>query len=208
MSGRLRVRTTRARTSQPRIGAGLLPVPGTEQQEPCSSPSILSPFHMVFALQAEGNDAELQRAWFPQVLLLQPKKRQAKRDRASAVWLDRHPERDAALQTGVFVKRHLSPYFPCLPSVTRFGAYPAPVGTRRSASSYGRPPGLGFQTKNLPAASALRARFFLWSLRRKSRLRPWERGTSRRFAQECPEGNPGKYKRGETQWHSTKTKSL
>jgi len=31
---------------------------------------------------------------------------------------------------------------------------------------------------------------------------------SRRFAQECPEGNPGKYKQGETQWHSTKTRSL
>jgi hypothetical protein len=31
---------------------------------------------------------------------------------------------------------------------------------------------------------------------------------SRRFAQGCPEGNPGKYKQGEKQWHSTKTKSL
>jgi hypothetical protein len=31
---------------------------------------------------------------------------------------------------------------------------------------------------------------------------------SRRVAQECPEGNPGKYKQGETQWHSTKTKLL
>jgi hypothetical protein len=41
-----------------------------------------------------------------------------------------------------------------------------------------------------------------------STSRPWERDTSRRFAQECPEGNPGKYKQGETQWHSTKTKSL
>jgi hypothetical protein len=35
----------------------------------------------------------------------------------------------------------------------------------------------------------------------------WERGTSRRFAQECPEGNSGKYKQGETTWHSTKTTS-
>jgi hypothetical protein len=39
----------------------------------------------------------------------------------------------------------------------------------------------------------------------KAPLGTWERGTSRRFAQECPEGNPGKYKQGETQWHSTKT---
>jgi hypothetical protein len=30
---------------------------------------------------------------------------------------------------------------------------------------------------------------------------------SRRFAQECPEGNPGKYKQGELTWHSTKTRS-
>jgi hypothetical protein len=28
----------------------------------------------------------------------------------------------------------------------------------------------------------------------KAPLGTWERGTSRRFAQECPEGNPGKYK--------------
>ncbi|WP_216845257.1 hypothetical protein, partial [Granulicella sp. S156] len=35
------------------------------------------------------------------------------------------------LQQGVSVKRHLSSYFPCLPSVTRFGAYPAPCGTAR-----------------------------------------------------------------------------
>jgi hypothetical protein len=41
----------------------------------------------------------------------------------------------------------------------------------------------------------------------KARLRPWERAHSRRFAQECPEGNPGKYKQGETRWHSTKTTS-
>ena len=39
----------------------------------------------------------------------------------------------------------------------------------------------------------------------KAPLGTWERGTSRRFAQECPEGNPGKYTQGETQWHSTKT---
>jgi hypothetical protein len=48
-------------------------------------------------------------------------------------------------------------------------------------------------------------RYFSSEPPQKARLRPWERGTSRRFAQECPEGNPGKYKQGETRWHSTKT---
>jgi hypothetical protein len=32
------------------------------------------------------------------------------------------------------------------------------------------------------------------NLPKKHAFGAWERGTSRRFAQECPEGNPGKYK--------------
>jgi hypothetical protein len=39
-----------------------------------------------------------------------------------------------SLQQSRFHRAPFLPYFPCLPSVTRFGAYPAPSGTRRSAS--------------------------------------------------------------------------
>jgi len=71
---------------------------------------------------------------------------------------------------------------------------------------YGRPAGLGFQTKNLPCGCGPKyGRDFFFGASAESTSRPWERGTSRRFAQECSESNPGKYKQGETPWHSTKT---
>ncbi|MEA2259866.1 MAG: hypothetical protein QOJ51_2691 [Acidobacteriaceae bacterium] len=41
-------------------------------------------------------------------------------------------------------------------------------------------------------------RVFFFGASAESTSRPWERGTSRRFAQECPESNPGEYKQGET----------
>lgn len=53
-----------------------------------------------------------------------------------------------------------------------------------------RPAGLGFQTKISPK---VQTRFF-FGASAESTSRPWERGTSRHFVQECPEGNPGKYK--------------
>jgi hypothetical protein len=120
---------------------------------------------------------------------------------------------DGTLQQNIFVKRHFSPYFPCFPSVTRYGAFPAPCGTRRSASRCARPSGLGFQTRNLPRGNTRGSGlkngrdFFFGASAERHAFGAWERGTSRRFAQECPEGNPGKYKQGETPWHSTKTKS-
>jgi hypothetical protein len=58
-----------------------------------------------------------------------------------------------ALQQNISVKRHSPSIFPVFPSVTRYGAFPAPGGTRRSASRCARPSGLGFQTKNLPRRS-------------------------------------------------------
>jgi hypothetical protein len=90
-----------------------------------------------------------------------------------------------------FHRAPILPYFPCSPAVTRFGAYPAPGGTAGSAFS-----GL------LPQPGALGPHS------KKCTLGTWERDTSRRFAQECPEGNPGKYNQGELTWLSTKTRSL
>lgn len=68
-----------------------------------------------------------------------------------------------------------------------------PRGFRLSENLLGKETGTQKDFPNLPKKHAFGTR---------------ERGTSRRFAQECPEGNPGKYRQGETQWHSTKTKSL
>jgi hypothetical protein len=118
-----------------------------------------------------------------------------------------------ALQQKISVKRHFSRIFPVFPSVTRYGAFPAPGGTRRSASRCARPSGLGFQTKNLPRRNTRGSNpkngrdFFLGASAERHAFGTWERGTSRRFAQECPEGNPGKFKHGEITWHATKTKS-
>jgi hypothetical protein len=110
----------------------------------------------------------------------------------ASLYIDAH-------QQGVSVERHFSPYFPCLSLVTRFGAYPAPCGTTRLCF-------FGFQKIFSARTRKKRGKQRFSEPSEKAPLGTWERGTSRRFAQECPEGNPGKYKQGETQWHSTKTK--
>jgi hypothetical protein len=75
------------------------------------------------------------------------------------------------------------------------------------------PFGSGFPNKKSPAQSTRgcgpknRRDFFFGASSERHAFGAWERGTSRRFAQECPEDNPGKYKQGETPWHATKTKS-
>jgi site-specific DNA-cytosine methylase len=69
--------------------------------------------------------------WLTHSLLLQPDWWETRGYGSAAAWLHRHPERHAVLHASVSVQRHPSSYFPCLPSVTRFGAYPAPCGTAR-----------------------------------------------------------------------------
>jgi hypothetical protein len=132
------------------------------------------------------------------------------RRRASARW--RWPPYIDVLQRGVFIERRfsrISPAYPrslarCFSRARRHSAFCFTLtGALRVWVSKEKISG----ATNARLWPSKRARFFLRSLRRKTRLRPWERGTSRRFAQECPEGNPGKYKQGETPWHATKTKS-
>ena len=203
MSRRAQTRTTLTRTSQSRRAASLLLALTAPELEPCNSPSIPpSPKDRFFAWQGVEDDGK-RTAWFTHSLLFQPGQWQASTSGPTAVRLHRHPERHGVLHASVSVKRHLSSYFPCSPSVTRFGAYPAPCGTARLC--------FGFAALRVSAfRKSFRAteRKKIFRTFRKSAAWPWERGTSRRFAQECPEGNPGKYKQGETQWHSTKTKSL
>ena len=203
MSRRAQTRTILTRISQPRRAENLLPALTAPELELCNnSPSIPSPKNRSFAWQAAEDDGE-RMVWFTHSLLLQPNRWQTTGYGSAAVRLHRHPERHAVLHASVSVKRHPSSYFPCSPSVTRYGAYPAPCGTAR----------LCFGLSAALRVSAFRKSFCnerknIFRTFRKSAVWPWERGTSRRFAQECPEGNPGKYKQGETQWHSTKTKSL
>ena len=103
-----------------------------------------------------------------------------------------------ALQTDRFRRAPSLPYFPCSPSVTRSVLFP-------------RPAALGVLLRTSCALRVSASRKSLGTMRwdpptsRKSTLGLGSGAHSRRFAQECPEANPGKYKQGEIQWHSTKT---
>jgi hypothetical protein len=63
-----------------------------------------------------------------------------------------------------------------------------------------RPAGFGFQK-----IFVQRTQKDFPNLPKKTPLGLGSEAHSRRFAQECPEDNPGKYNQGEKQWHSTKT---
>ena len=198
MNRRAQTRTMLTRTSQPRRAASLLLTPAAPELGLCNSPSIPSPQNRFFAWQGAEDDGE-RTAWFTHCLLLQPDWWETRGYGPTAAWLHRHPERHAVLHTSVSVQRHPSSYFPCSPSVTRFGAYPAPCGTARLAFSAFR------KSFRQDRKSAERKDF-----PNLPKMRRWALGSgahSRRFAQECPEGNPGKYKQGETKWHFTPTTS-
>ncbi len=57
-----------------------------------------------------------------------------------------------------------------------------------------RPAGLGFQTKNLPAAAAPAGRDFFFGASAESTSRPWERGTLASLRAGVSRGQSGKYK--------------
>jgi hypothetical protein len=192
-------RTMLTRTSQPRRAANLLLTPTAPALELCNSPSIPSPPNRFFAWQGVEDDGE-RTVWLTHSLVLQPDLVETRGYGSAAAWLHRHPERHAVLHASVSVKRHPSSYFPCSPSVTRFGADPAPCGTARLAFS-------AFRKSFRQERKGRRKKRFSEPSENAS-LGLGSGAHSRRFAQECPEGNPGKYKQGETQWHSTKTKSL
>ena len=195
-----RIQLMTSRTSQPQRGTSLLLALPTSALEPCNSPSIPSPKLRSFAWQGAEDDADHRELWPTPSLLLQLEAWQPSRYSSTAVRVRRRSYRDA-LQTSVSIGRQFSRVFPVLPSVTRFGAYPAPGGTARLCF-------FGFQ-KTFSARTARAPKEKIFRTFRKSTPSALGSGAhSRRFAQECPEGNPGKYKQGETQWHSTKTKSL
>jgi hypothetical protein len=96
------------------------------------------------------------------------------------------------------------PYFPCFSSVTRFGAYPAPGGTRRSASL------------RVLRVSAFRKSFRPFPQRarterifrtfRKSTPSALGAGHTRVASRKSVPRAIGQIQTGEMTWHSTKTK--
>jgi hypothetical protein len=200
MSRRAHTQTTLARNSQARREADPLLAFAAPALKRRISPSTPSPKDRSFAWRG-AEDARGRTAWLALSLLLEPDLWQVSPIGPITVWLHRHPERHRVLQTGVSIERHLSRIFPAHPRSLASVLYPRPAARRVSASAM---PPFGLRlSENLCATNA--KRFSEPSA--KAPLGTWERGTSRRFAQECPEGNPGKYKQGETQWHSTKTTS-
>jgi hypothetical protein len=204
VSQRTHIQAIQSNTSQPLREAGLLLALADPELELCSSPSTSLPRHRFFAWQGAEDDGE-RTVWLTHRLLLQPDWWETKGYGPTAARLHRHPERRAVLHASVSVQRHPSSYFPCSPSVTRLGADPAPHHPSTRKQRAGDPDSADCELLLFLDSSPNQVR---WVPFQKMQLLPWERGTSRRFAQECPEGNPGKYKQGETQWHSTKTKSL
>jgi hypothetical protein len=197
--------------SQPTTRAGLIFCRFRSDGKPRCSSSILSPKEQSLASRVQGNDAETEKYGSAHSWLVTCRGGCM----TGQVWVASGGEGVLTWSPPAkhFRKAPFSPYFPCFPSVTRYGAFPAPGGTRRSASRCARPSGLGFQTKNLPRKNTRGSNpkngrdFFFGASAERHAFGTWERGTSRRFAQECPEGNPGKYKQGEITWHATKTKS-
>lgn len=182
------------RISQPWKQAWLLLALAETELEPCSSPSILSPKDSFFAWEMRramwsiGRRGSLNLCFCSQRI-------EERQTRYHCCLVAMASLYIGALQTGVSVKRHLSRIFPAHPRSLASVLVPRPAAHRCSASHCVRPAGLGFQTKNLPAAAAQSTgEIFSSEPPQKAHLGTWERGTSRRFAQECPEGIPGKYK--------------
>ena len=196
MNTRMQILTALARTSFSRRQAGLLLAVTTPEWMVCVSPTTLTPEYGIFAWQGAAHNDAGQTVQCTHAQHLQPDL-VASRHRAVGFWLHRHPERRRTLQSSVSVKRHLSCIFPAFPRSLASVLTPRPAARRGSAFT-------AFK-KSFRQISAKNADEKIFRTFRKSAAWPWERGTSRRFAQECPEGNPGKYKQGETQWHSTKT---
>ena len=157
-------------------------------------PSIPSPGSRSFAWQDSGNDTGHWRVWFTHSLLLQPGKWQATEYGFAAVRWHGHPSIDALLAS-VSIERQFSRIFPAhLRSLARCWSR----ARRHSAFCFvrcgERPPGFRFQQKSFAHKTH---KTFFPEPRKKHAHGLGSGAHSRRFAQECPGGNPGKYKQEE-----------
>jgi len=189
MSQRAHMRTILAHTSQPRIEASLLLALAAPDEEPHTSPTAVLPFSRFFARQDAGGRAvppSVVHTLSAFVAGLGGRRTQ----RVFCCLVAMASDAPCNLQTSVSVEHHLSRIFPAHPRSLASVLTPRPAARRVSASAL-PPYGLRL-SENLLAKNKNAKRFSEPSV--KAPLGTWERGTSRRFAQECPEGNPGKYK--------------
>ena len=201
MSRQMRERAMLTRVSQRMRGGGSFPALAGTLLKSRNWPSIPSPRYKPIAWRDAEHDARHWNVRFTRSPLLQPEEWQAAGYGSTAVWLDRHPY-IGALQTGISIERQFSRIFPAHPRSLASVLIPRPAARRGSASHSVRPCGFRL-SKNLCATTAKR-------FSEPSEKAPLGLGSgahSRRFAQECPEGNPGKYQTGEMTCSSMKTKS-
>ena len=204
MSRQVRTRAMLARTSQRVRGDRSILALADPSRRLSNWPSIPSPQYMPFAWRDAEDDAKHRNVWFTRSPLLQPETWQARCYGSTAAWSHRHPY-IGTLQTNVSLERQFSRIFP---------AHPRSLARRFSRATS---PRHAQTARRGPRFCGLRASAFPGLLPQPSALGPHSRkcssclgsgAHSRRFAQECPEDNPGKYNKGELTWHSTKTRSL
>jgi hypothetical protein len=207
VSWHAQTRTILQRASQPQRGTSLLPAHTPSELGPCISSSSLSPKDRFFAWRRWGMMRAIGNYGLLTLCFLRPEEWQTTERRrllcgSNGVPIYRYPSAKC------FHKAPILRIFPVFPLVTRFGAYPAPSGTRRSASPWRAPYGSGFPNKNLPAATAQRTgEIFLRSLHRKTRLRHLGAGHLASLRAGVSRGQSGQIQTGEITWHSTKTTS-
>jgi hypothetical protein len=215
MSGRAQGSAMPEHPSPTLRGGGSFPARADSTSGMCNWPSIPPPQCRPLARRDSDDDAKSRNVRSTRSLLLQPETWQEIGYGSTAAWLHRHPYIGAS-QTGVSIERQFSRIFPAHPrSLARcLSRAPSPQGTK----TVRRGPRFCGTARLCFGFTALRVSAFRKSLcnERKRFSEPSEKAPlglgsgahSRRCAQECPEGNPGKYNQGEKQWHSMKTRSL
>ncbi len=201
MSRRAHMPTILACTSQPRIEMSLLLALAALDGGPHTSPSAVSRFSRFFARQERGHYSATRcgspthcfcnRTWWPPNTkgLLLPGGDGVRRAMDPS---DRCFRRAPSL-----------PYFPCSPSVTRFGAYPAPCGTARLCFGLAALRVTAFR-KSLCKEQDRKKIFRTF---RKSAA--WHLGAGHLASLRAgvSRGQSGQIQTGEMTWHSTKTTS-
>jgi hypothetical protein len=177
------IQTILAHVSQWAADDGLLLVPDHSVRMLLISPLQQSPLLRPFAWRQTNDDDGSLTVWFTHSPLLQP---DLVASNYRVGWCSCVGILNRTPSGRCFHRAPILPYFPCSPSVTRVGATPAPCGSCTAL--------LFRLSENLFGKTPHRARTKRFS--EPSENAPLGLGSgahSRRFAQECPEGNPGKY---------------
>jgi hypothetical protein len=125
VSKQVRVRAMLVRTSQRVRGDRSIPAIADPSRRRCNRPSIPSPQYRPLAWRGAEDDAKHWNVRSTRSLLMQPDFVASDR-----LWFHCRAAASASLYRRPsdrrFHRAPILPYFPCSPSVTRFGAYPAP----------------------------------------------------------------------------------